>query len=136
MAEDQSLEQSLDDALASLGIDNSPITREDELYLHLTEGKHPRISNIRYLLISEMGRFKDMKEQGFKITKDKLYNNVVQAVMLTKTEYAIVAIAYFLQVYHAPYFMDLSGKPAADLAKMANKLAEYPDIKEIIEKYG
>lgn len=125
----------LDEALASLGI-STVTTREDELYLLLTEGKVPRISNCRYWMVGEMSRYKQMVELGIRITKDKVYEGILQPVMLSKIEYAKIAIAYYLQCYHLPYFQDLDGKPAASLPKMVDKLVQYPDIKEIIEKYG
>lgn len=129
-------EQTLDEALASIGLDNSPITREDELYLLLTEGKHPRISNCRYWMIGEISRYKHMKELGIKVTKDKVLDGKLQAVMLSNVEYAKIAIGYFLMAYHLPYFEPLGDRPAANLVKMVDKLVEHPSIKEIIEKYG
>lgn len=128
-------EQSLDDALAAIGLDTKPITREDELYLILTEGKHQKLAMCRYWMRAEMARFKYLMDDcKLKLTVDVVLDGKLQAKQITKLNYAKLCLRYYLQMHHLPYFQDLDSKPAANLDKMVELLAAHHDIKEVIEK--
>lgn len=126
-------DQSLDDALASIGVDTAPISREDELYLVLTEGNSPRIHGTRYWLRHEMFRFEDMKKQNIKITIDKVLSGQLRAVPMSNLEYARIALKYYLQMQHMSYFMPMDNKPPADMNHMIDMLTKHHLIASVID---
>ena len=130
-------EQSLDDAMAELGLDTKPATREEELYVILTEGKHPKMASCRYWLMHEMAKFKFLTGESIKVSKSVVREGKLVDAPLTNLEYAKLCLKLYLQMYHLTYFMELNpGDKVADMNKVIDLMLEYGDFKVVIEKYG
>lgn len=130
-------EQSLDEAMADLGLDVKPASREEQLYIVLTEGKHPKMASCRYWLMHEMAKYKFLKEEGIKVTKDVVRDGTLLSSSLSNLEYAKLCLKLYLQMYHLTYFMELNpGDKIADMSKVIDLMLGYGDFRDVIDKYG
>ena len=135
MQEEQ--DQSLDDAMAELGLDVGPITREEELYVILTEGKHPKMASCRYWLMHEMAKFKFLAGESIKVSKSVVREGKLIDAPLTNLEYAKLCLKLYLQMYHLTYFIELNpGDKIADMGKVIELMLEYGDLRDVVDKYG
>jgi len=125
----------IDDYLKDLGFDDTPRSREEQLYGILTAGHYKKIDNCRYWLTHEMAKYQFILNRNIKITKDVFSEKNVTARPISKLDYAKIHLEYYLQMYHLPYFIKLDdGKEPANMAKIIDLIVAYLPIKEVIEK--
>lgn len=123
------------DLLASLGLSDYQGTPSDQFFDELTSGSYKKIHNLRYWLVSEMSRFQSMLDDNIKFTRTVMESGALVNRALTKMDYAKVSIRYYLEMHHLPRFLKLNEhQEPCDLATVVNMVADYPDVKEVIEK--
>jgi hypothetical protein len=126
----------IDAALADLGLSGAPPTREEELYILLTDGKYKKIDSCRYWLSGEMARFYSMvNKENVKVGREVVQDGKVVLKLMSKMEYGKLSLRYYLKMYHLPYFERLDNrKEPANLDKMVDLLVDYPPIRDTINK--
>lgn len=123
-----------DSLLDMLGLDSGPVTGTALLWTKLTEGQHQKIHTLRYWLKFEMCRMVHMLDNNIKITRSIVKDGQAINAPLSRLDFAKVAIDYYLDTYHLPWFTnDIDNRGVADKSEIIDKIVAHPDIKEVID---
>lgn len=130
-------------------------TPEEDFYDELSGNngeKYAKMANIRYWLNHEMSALQHLREKGVSLTvmadaveAKSIPGAVAKPVqgskkiskLLSNEEYLKIRLEYYLLMTYYPRFLVIPNEPqrrVCSMSVMVDKIAEYPTIKELVNK--